>query len=627
MFRSSDEDCDEKTSNAQHAPENRPSIFGDFCPEFRLKMTGGMLHFEHGVGEKAMRKHTLKKGETDGNNYRPMWNGIEMNSRFLHKILSINILYSILFAQTPYFDKSREGFLVFHPINTDADGFIVSWYGEEPGEAFDFVIKAAWTFWDTMRTDMNGLPYYMNHQVWRPGINDRRGIGGDQLAMALSSWSLLYQYSGDEKVKENMKFIADYYLAHSLSPHHAEWPDIPFPYNTLIYSGEYDGDMILGAGFAQPDKAGSFGDELVTLYKMTRNPAYLNAAVGIANTLAKHVQKGDENNSPLPFKVDVFTGEIGRLKSNTGDRSDVGLSSYTTNWVGTLQLFEKLIALDAGNIGEYHRASVIIVDWMKRYPLDSNKWGPFFEDIPGWSDTQTNAVTFARYIMEHPASFPDWRQKVKHIFDWVYEKLGNDSWLNYGVRVVNEQTVYQTPGNSHTSRQASAELLYASLSGDRSRVENAVRQLLWATYMVDTDGKNCYPRDEVWLTDGYGDYVRHFLRAMAAKPELAPAKANHILHSTSVVSQADYAPDFNKTLAPDIPENEIDRIFIFYRTFDRASVETVRMTARPSKITIWNDEIPENRDLDREGWTWQSLPNGGILKIRHDSGNTVKIWK
>jgi len=26
--------------------------------------------------------------------------------------------------------------------------------------------------------------------------------------------------------------------------------------------------------------------------------------------------------------------------------------------------------------------------------------------------------------------------------------------------------------------------------------------------MVDDDGKNCYPRDEVWMTDGYGDYVR-----------------------------------------------------------------------------------------------------------------------
>ncbi len=70
----------------------------------------------------------------------------------------------------------------------------------------------------TMRTDKNGLPYYMNHQVWRADFNDRRGIGGDQFSMALSSWNLLYGYSGNETVKEEMKYIADYYLTHSLSP-------------------------------------------------------------------------------------------------------------------------------------------------------------------------------------------------------------------------------------------------------------------------------------------------------------------------------------------------------------------------------------------------------------------------
>lgn len=108
--------------------------------------------------------------------------------------------------------------------------------------------------------------------------------------------------------------------------------------------------MISGKGFAQPDKAGSFGDELITLYKITHNPTYLDAAVKIANTLARHTQKGDNDHSPLPFKVNVFSGETGKLKSNVEHGEDVGLSSYTTNWVGTLQLFEKLVALDMGEV-------------------------------------------------------------------------------------------------------------------------------------------------------------------------------------------------------------------------------------------------------------------------------------
>jgi hypothetical protein len=61
------------------------------------------------------------------------------------------------------------------------------------------------------------------------------------------------------------------------------------------------------------------------------------------------------------------------------------------------------------------------------------------------------------------------------------------------------------------------------LTGDRSGADHAIRQLNWATYMVDVDGKNRYMQDENWLTDGYGDYVRHYLRSMAAMPELAPA--------------------------------------------------------------------------------------------------------
>lgn len=525
----------------------------------------------------------------------------------------------------PHYDQTREGFLVFHRIRTDGQGRLVSWADDEPGRAYDLVIRKVWDFWAGMRTDLNGLPYYMNHQVWRPGVNDPRGLGGDQLAMALSSWHLLYQYTGWEGVRENMKFIADYYIAHGFSPSDAQWPNLPFPYNTLVYSGRYDGDMILGPGYTQPDKAGAFGDELVTLYQMTGRRVYLDAAVKIADTLAHHVQPGDAEHSPLPFKVHAFTGEVGTLRSNTGDGSVTGRSTYTTNWVGALQLFERLIRLGEGHTRAYQRAFELILDWMRRVPLENHRWGPFFEDIPGWSDTQINAVTFARFILLHRELFPQWRQDVNSIFDWVYERLGDDQWAAYGVRAVREQTAYLTPGNSHTARQAATELLYASLTGDTSRAEHAVRQLNWATYMVDHDGKNNYPRDEVWLTDGYGDYVRHYLRAMAAMPELAPSGQNHILDSTSILTQADYAPDFNKRLFPDVRPEEWGRVLIFYSTFDRQGTETLRLAAKPSRITLNDRILEEVAELDREGWNWRPLASGGVLKIRRTDGDRVKI--
>jgi hypothetical protein len=527
-----------------------------------------------------------------------------------------------------------EKLFYYHNIHLNAaDKTILPWYSTDAGRSFDFVINKVWDFWYNMRSDKNGLPYYMNHQVWRADFNDRRGIGGDQFSMALSSWNLLYGYTGNEAVKEEMKFIADYYLTHSLSPASAAWPDLPFPYNTLIYSGIYDGDMVIGRGFTQPDKAGSFALELVKLYKMTTTVSYpnitdkiyLDAAIKIANTLAKHVTIGDENNSPLPFKVNATTGVTGRLLNDSGNGKDSLLSSYTTNWSGTMELFLSLIELKAGDSESYRKAFGILLDWMKGYPLKNNKWGPFFEDVPGWSDTQINAVTFAQFMMNHPEYFPDWKQQVKGIFKWVYDILGNKEWEKYGVIVINEQTAYQTPGNSHSSRQGSAEIQYAALSGDKTGLKNAVRQLYWATYMVDDDGKNCYPRDEIWMTDGYGDYVRHYLGAMAFLPELALSSEDHLLSSTSVIQLIEYPQNFNKFRMMEGTVAIEKNTLIKYRTFDPKSTEIIRLTMKPGAVMVNDKPVNENPLAGEEGWSWKPLNTGGILTLRHLNGNRIMV--
>jgi hypothetical protein len=97
--------------------------------------------------------------------------------------------------------------------------------------------------------------------------------------------------------------------------------------------------------------------------------------------------------------------------------------------------------------------------------------------------------------------------------------------------------------------------------------------------MVDTAGRNQYPTTRanagkpgagggIWLTDGYGDYVRHYLRAMASLPELAPDNQNHLLRTTSVIRNISYRGDV-----------------IRYEKFDPASTERFKLGEwAPAKV-------------------------------------------
>jgi len=516
------------------------------------------------------------------------------------------IFFLLLMISGNLFGQKSAEKLSYHIIRTDSQVKLLPWYDNDPGKSYDHIVNLVWKFWDSMRADLNGLPYHMNHQVWTKDHNDHRGIGGDQIPMVLSSWRLLYAYTGNERILDNMKFMTDYYLSHSLSGADCTWKNLPYPYNTLNYSGIYDGDMITGKGYTQPDKAGSFGMELINIYKITGRQVYLDAAVDIANTLSEKMISGDNDHSPLPFRVNALTGKTGVM--NSGTASEITYS-YTSNWTGTMKLFSDLVSLGSGDTATYHKSFETLLSWMKQYPLKTNKWGPFFEDVGSWSDTQINAVTFARYILENPELFDNGKVSARHILDWVYLELGNPKWKKYGVSVVNEQTSYRVPGNSHTSRQGATELLYASKTGDQAAKERGIMQLTWATYMVNDNGENTYPNGETWMTDGYGDFVRHYLRAMAAFPELAPSNQNHLVSSTSVIRNIAYK---DKSL--------------IYNSFDRRSTEILRLRSKPKSILSGDSKLTEKDPSDQNGyWNWNPLKTGGILEIKHLNNNKIVI--
>jgi hypothetical protein len=313
------------------------------------------------------------------------------------------------------------------------------------------------------------------------------------------------------------------------------------------------------------------------------------------------------------------------IRDHGFDGTWLDTAGYTSNWAPTMQLFLDLTELKKGETVAYQVGFENLLNWMKQYPMKENKWGPFFEDVDQWSQTQINAMTFARFIMEHRRYFPEWKNDVEKIINWVHKNFANDRWKKYGVTVTNEQSVYQTPANSHSSRQAADELLFVNLSGDSALYENAVRELNWATYMVDFDGKNRFPQDEPWLTDGYGDYVRHYLRAMDAFPGLTAPDEDHILSSTSVVQQADYEGHLKKFIFLSFEKTDSDKVKMFYRTFDSTGTERIKLKKKPSAVLL--DDRPLTETKTGEGYEWKRMQGGGLLTIRREKGRKVLLLK
>ena len=508
-------------------------------------------------------------------------------------------IFSVFLAAVVTASHGSAEQLVNHEIRTDGGGRIVPWFSADPATAYDHIIRSTWDFWKNMKACPNGVKYFMQHQVWAHPVEDSRGLGGDQLAMALSSWNLLHAYTGDPQVVENMTYIADYYLAHGLSPADAAWPNLPYPYNTELHSGRFDGDMRAGKGFLQPDKAGSFAYELVILYQITGKPQYLKAAVDIADTMARKTTPGDLDHSPWPYRVHAPTGEIGR--------------PYTTNWTPTLRLFGELLRLKKGDVAAYAKAHDVASAWLKRYPMKNNKWGPFFEDVGGWSDTEINADTMAQYLIENPTWDPNWRQGCMDHPGVVANRI-RQSCLGEvrGDRNQRADRLHRARQQPHLPARRGAASFQRKDRGHDKKAE-AIRQLNWATYMVGDHGDNCYPFDNVWLTDGYGDYVRHFLRAMAAAPELAPRGQSHLLRSTSTVQSVRYAPDN-----------------ISYSTFDASSQELLRLAFKPGRVLAGGIplvRLGRRSDLDhQEGYTYEATGDApGVLRVRHDRSTLVEI--
>jgi hypothetical protein len=503
-----------------------------------------------------------------------------------------------------------------HPIRLDEERKLLPW-SREPSP-YAHVARLAWTALETRFPDQdNGLPTYLAYSRFDPqefwGISWPHNPAG-LYAMLADSAVLWYAFSGDEAAVDLARRALDYHLLHGMTPADWDWASVPYASanpGDVEYRGADDewcdfcgrGD---GTGVIEPDKVGELGFAYVQFFELTGDSRYRDAAIACADALAKHARAGDDLRSPWPFRVYAQT--------------NVAREEYSSNVVGALMLFDELGRLGLGDTDAYARTRATVLSWLLRVPMKNDAWSGYFEDIeiqptPSSNPNQYSALRTARWLLQHREDDPEWRDDVARLVAWVAQTFGGDTASEHGEQwsatVLSEQAADMAKMGSHTARYGATAALWYEATGDVAAREEAARSLAWATYACDESGIVAVGEDKNegwWFSDGYGDYIRHFLVAMAAVPDWAPPDEPHVLRSTSVVTHVEYAPGA-----------------VSWSTFDDDAIETLRLPSPPKTVTAGGSALLERRDLDDAGYVVRPLAQGTVVRVRHRVAGEVVV--
>ena len=509
-----------------------------------------------------------------------------------------------------------------HTIRLDSEGKLRPWVTPED-KAYDRVIRLAWDFLlNKVPTEKNGLKSFYSYCCL--DLKTMRGTAWPHNpafvnASLADSAAAYYAYSGDRTVVDLVKDLLDYQLAHGTTPGSWTWANVPYAssnHGDKEYRGSFEfqygqpGEQAIGDGYGviEPDKVGELGGAYLKFWMLTGDTKYREAALACANALAKNIRAGGWGQSPWPFRL---YAETGRAREE-----------YSSNTIGAIKLFDELGRLGLGDTAAYREARRQAWEWTLKYPMSDMLWSGLFEDVylqrfPN-NLNQYSPMETARYLLEHPELDPDWKNHVQQLIHFVERTFIVDTRafsataplepaVQWGANTVSEQIMDMNKMGSHTSRYASVLALWHEATGDAAAKGTAHRSLTWASYMCRDDGfVHVGPVDQsLWFSDGYGDYIRHFLAAMGAVPEWAPQGESHILRSSSQVTKVEYASDR-----------------LTYATFDKGSSEVIRLSFVPKRVAAGGVALTNRDDLSTPGWTFDA--KAGVLRIRHaDSGEVV----
>lgn len=494
-----------------------------------------------------------------------------------------------------------------HTVVLDGEGKLLSWVPQ--GYAYAMVVQRTWASMLRLPTGAGGrsvmwlYPYVTPVDYQRPNWPN---APGSSLAMLVDSALLSYPFTGDATVMAAVKAWIDHYLSNGLTLPTDSWASVPYNEGdpgSLTYRGANDASWGTGIGdgigVLEPDKVAELGWAFLRFHEWDGTPAYRDAAIRCADALVAHRRTGTSASvSPWPFRVYAAT--------------NVTREAYTAHAIAPIKLFDELVRLGLGDTAAYQGARDAAWTWLLAQPMTNGGWCQYFEDmaIPGSYCENRNQLVpgnTARYLLEDPSRDPAAVAHAQTLVAWIEANFGKP--LVFGARPIGEQTFYDLAMGSHTSRYGAVNALLFERTGDAAAREKAFRALNWATYMNRADGDTVdgHPQpNQIWMTDGFGDYIRHFMVAMASEPEWAPPGEDHLLRSTSVVQSVAYG-----------------RGTVSYRTFDAAAEEVLRLTFAPASVTADGAALPQRADLAAQGWTWD--PAARVLRVRHDAARELVV--
>jgi len=519
-------------------------------------------------------------------------------------------------------------------MKRDKEGKTLAWYKPDvPGAAYDHVITLAAGFLKDHCpvNKTTGLPYYLVLSSFRgPDITPEKNFEGINwphnpacvFAGSVESFAVDYRiYSGDDSYVELVRKMLDHELQFGTTGDSGwAWKNVPYassePYSKIYdgaHTGEKEGFRGDGQYGIEPDKVGELGTGYLKFYEITLDKKYLEAAVNCADALAEYVRDLSQDSkivlkyekSPWPFRVNARTGQI--------------ISEYSSNVLSPIILLDELIRIkqkiniDTIKINGYIKARRIAWDWLysTHGPIITFVWNGYFEDSGNdpsrVNRNQVSPIELAKYLIRNSYLDKYFEKTIPSLISYVASAFKTD-----GMDAIKEQIWCYGPTGSHTSRYGAACALWYEKTGNTFYKEQAFRFLNFATYMTYKNGVVATGPNmlETWFSDGYGDYVRHFIEAMAAIPEWAPADRDHLLRSTSVVQRIKYSASVISLI-----------------TFDNASDIIIRMVSKPKSVKVNGFQLSELDKPDGEGFVWTSLDKGGVLKISYRSGNEVVVTK